>query len=202
MPPWVPCGHWHAPWPPIKGVPPSRAGRAAVEPPPAPLAGRRGELPVGPARHQTSHSPQSLAPTTTHRRAAPPAEPPTAPDQLLQRRPPPATAAHPTAGHLYPQIRCKSTPSASWDLPQPFPGQDPRRARWNWPARAGHRAPGTTLQKNKSFQGPSCKMVTPIVFAISLFLVNCVENHKKIRKMSNHFFSFMVNYPTTFVILA
>jgi hypothetical protein len=39
--------------------------------------------------------------------------------------------------------------------------------------------------------------------AISLILVNCVENSRKIKKKcKTNFFRFMVNDPTTFVILA
>jgi hypothetical protein len=46
-------------------------------------------------------------------------------------------------------------------------------------------APGTTLQNRSSFRGPHCERVTQIVKVLWLFLVNCVENHRKIRKTQN-----------------
>jgi hypothetical protein len=62
--------------------------------------------------------------------------------------------------------------------------------------------PGDTLQKEISFRGPPCKRLTQIVKVTFLFLVNCVENHKKTEKCKTNFFGFVVKYPTTFVIPA
>jgi hypothetical protein len=107
----------------------------------AAASSRPGRLGTKPA-----FSPRSLALATGHRRAAPPQSRPTTLDPLLQRRPPPATAEHPTAGRLHPQIRCKSNPSTPLTILRPFPGPERSWPRRNWRARAG-RPP----------QGPNCK---------------------------------------------
>jgi hypothetical protein len=164
MSPWVSCGHLQAPWPPIKGAPPSCPGRAAVEPPSAPLLAAAASSRPGRLGTRPSPSPPSLAPTKTHRRAAPPAELPTAPDQPLQRRPPPATAAHSTAGHLYSQIQTKPVPSHLSTLPPPFPGQARRRA-------APATAPRGYIATPKLFRGSSLQKGNSN--SKSDFLVSC-----------------------------
>jgi hypothetical protein len=58
------------------------------------------------------------------------------------------------------------------------------------------------IAKRKIFPRASLQLVTQIVKVLWLFLVNCVENHRKIRKMKSNFVGFVVKYPTTFVILA
>jgi hypothetical protein len=88
------------------------------------------------------------------------------------------------------------------DPPPPAPSRPRPAVNRNLagPPLAGR--PGTTLQRKESFQGPHCERVTQIVKVLWLFLVNCVENRRKIIKMQNNFVGFLVNYPTTFVILA
>jgi hypothetical protein len=86
-----------------KGVPSSRAGRAAVKPPPAPLAGRRGELPAGPARHQTSLSSTVLGTCDSPQTCRPSAEPP--------HRAGPAAPAAATAGDRRAPHRRSPSPS-------------------------------------------------------------------------------------------
>jgi hypothetical protein len=73
-------------------------------------------------------------------------------------------------------------------------GPSPARARptsaGGWPEfgrTAAGRPPGTTLQKKESFQGPHCERVTQIVKVLWLFLVNYLENCRKIGKMQNQF---------------
>jgi hypothetical protein len=142
---------------PYKGAPPSYPGRAAVEPPPAPLLAAAASSRLGRLCTKPNPSPPSLASTKTHRRAATPAEPPTASYRPLQRRPPPATAAHPTAGHLYSQIQTKPVPSHPSTLPPPFPGQARRRLTGILPPRAGQPHPGPHCKTKQFSEGLRAK---------------------------------------------
>jgi hypothetical protein len=98
------------------------------------------------------------------------------------RRSPAAHRCFPT--NPRPQIGDWCAPQPTPPIPQPIPppewlnSGEPRR-----PAR-----PGTTLRNRSSFSKASLQLVTQIVKVFWLFLVNCVENHIKIRKMQNQFF--------------
>jgi hypothetical protein len=72
--------------------------------------------------------------------------------------------------------------------PPPVPGRPRPTVGRNLagPPLAGR--PGTTLQSPTSFRGPNCERVTQLVKVLWLFLVNCVENRRKFRKIQNRFF--------------
>jgi hypothetical protein len=58
------------------------------------------------------------------------------------------------------------------------------------------------IAKGQIFPGASSQKYISNSVAVFLILVNCVENRKKIRKCKANFVGFVVNYSTTFVILA
>jgi hypothetical protein len=172
---------------------------AQTEPPSAPLASR-GELRLGATPSQTSPSPPPLAPLeATPTVVAPPGRNPIA---LGSRRGHPSLASSVTlAGAAPPPVRpTKPNPSDPSTLPQPFPGQDRRRARRNRAARAG-RPPRGHIAKGRFFLRASLQKGNSNSKVLWLFIVNCVENRRKSEKCKTNFVGFAVNYPTTLVIL-
>jgi hypothetical protein len=159
----------------------NRAARCAI-------AGSRGELWVRPAAdpkraaphlhlHLTELAGVPVLPAAPHRTG-------TAGRGGHRAWPP----APPLAGLL-------PTPSNPQNRPLGTQGPFPARARpapaGGWPEfgrTAAARPPGTTLQRGSSSRGLDCKTATEIVFGFLLILVNCIENHRKIRKMQTQFY--------------
>jgi hypothetical protein len=63
-------------------------------------------------------------------------------------------------------------------------------------------APRDHIAKPRIFPRASMRKGNSNSKVTFLFLVNCVENHRKLEKCKTNFFGFVVKYPTTFVILA
>jgi hypothetical protein len=95
---------------------------------------------------------------------------------------PAAAAARHRRQRLHPDQTIKPVRGEPLAIPLPFPGQTPANLAGIWPTRAGqprqdHIAkkiffPGSLLQKRNSNSK-----------TLWLFLVNCVENHRKIKKI-------------------
>jgi hypothetical protein len=69
----------------------------------------------------------------------------------------------------HPERARESVPRDPGTLPRPCPAGPGRRLAGIWPDRRC-RPPGTTLQRRKTFQGPNCKRLTPIVKPFGCFL--------------------------------
>jgi hypothetical protein len=146
-------GRWQARSSPIKRSPPSCPGRAAVEPPPAPLLAAAASSRPGQLGNKPSTCPPSLASTKAPQMPTPFASSLSRRYSRQPRPTPPVTDARPAVGHLCSQIPTKPVPSHPSTLPPPFPGQARRRLAGIWPPRAGRSAQGPHCESGVLFEG-------------------------------------------------
>jgi hypothetical protein len=178
----VPCGLLQAPWPPIKGAPPSPRAMPTAEPPPVPWMAATAKLRSRPAQVQINPSPPSLAHAQARRRAVSPA----APSHRRHSRPRRLPCLAASAAPRRPLPRPNQPPeSAPWDpgtLLRPCPAGPGRRLAGIWSDR---RCPDARdhFAKINFFPGSLLQKVNSNSKSDFLILVNCVENHIKIRKM-------------------
>jgi hypothetical protein len=151
------------------------------------------------SRFKPPSNPQRSPPTSLHQCASSQAG---APPGRGQPRPPSlAAGAAPRRPSPYP---IQPPESAPWDLgtlPRPCPASLGRRLAGIWPDR---RCPAARdyIARLRFFPGSLLQKVNSNSKTLWLILVNCVENHRKIKKCKTNFVGFEVNYATTFVILA
>jgi hypothetical protein len=93
----------------------------------------------------------------------------------------------PFPGAPHPILGLKSTVGEPLNLLQPFPSQGRHQSGSIPASRAGRPAQGPHCETVVLFEG-SLQLETQIVKVLWLFLVNCVENRRKIRKMQNQIF--------------
>jgi hypothetical protein len=101
-------------------------------------------------------------------------------------------------GQLTPQTEPLATPRPSPVLPRPrAPTSSPNSGEQ-------HRCPRPRddIAKVKIFPGSLLQKRNSNSKSEWLILVNCVENRREIKKCKANFVGFVVNYSTTFVILA
>jgi hypothetical protein len=102
-----------------------------------------------------------------------------------------------------------TAPTKPANRPLATQGPSPARARpapasgspeFGFPAPAGH--PRGDIAKKSIFPRVFLQKGISNSVAVFLILVNCVENYRKSEKYKANFVGFVVNYSTTFVILA
>jgi hypothetical protein len=159
----------HRPAVPGLGTPASCRSRA----PPPPLARLAAvqRLPSSPSRLPN-------LPSTT----APVLQAGASPDRAAPRPGRLGAAGRPCTGDFPPIYGHKPVYGEPLNLPHPSPGQIRHRSGSIPASRAG-RSARDHIAKLEFFSRASLQLVTQIVKVFWLLLVNCVENHRKFRKM-------------------